>query len=708
VEGLLIWVAYWIVESFLLHILPWLAEPSYAYVPPDARFTAVLLALYAAAGVVTGAIAGIALVSYSGSDTAPSRSRVGSESRPGSDDSESRASAGSSGSEFRIRPAITLVLCAVVLVSVLPNVPRGLPAWFVCLLFLPTGAGLAASLFSSAVEKRFRVVANAWVACAVLLALPMIVVRTNPRPPLMSAALSLLPFAIGALAAAALTMARPIAQSARRTAVLAALLLIACFVLHQQPRELPPRAARTSSGKPDVILITLDTVRADHLSLYGYVRDTTPNLRALAQHATVYTNAISAGDMTLSSHASIFTGLYPSWHQAHFDRGYEWGRPLDSKYPTLAEILAGNGFDTAAIISNYLYLAPGFGLDRGFLHHDSAAPVKFLGTSKGFLLRERVRNSLTPFFKPWQYDPMFRNAEEIDSAALAFFDREKAQGRRFFGFLNYMDAHWPYLPPGRFATMYPGYDPHIRTNHYDAIEREVVSLRRPMSAREREHLLSQYDGSIAYLDWALGKLIEALKQRGLYDNTLLVITSDHGEAFGERGIVGHALSVYQDLVHVPLLIKYPGQTDPASVSRAVSLTSLMPTILTVLGYPAPKTMQGRSLWNAPPGEDGNPISETFVHPLISIWSPRLLRSQQAIFSGSMKYIQSSKGQRELYDLSRDPNEEHDLSGAQHAEDMEASLARYIKAAAADNRRQTPAKASIESVEKLRSLGYIGR
>ena len=591
--------------------------------------------------------------------------------------------------------------------SVLPHMPRGLPAWYVCMLFLPVGVSLLFSLFSSVWARRFKLLANPWMAGAVLLALPMVFARANPKPTLAAGTLSLLPFVGAALVLAALTASRSLLREAVPIVSISALLLAACFLLRQEPRQTAQRVSATpSADKPNVILITLDTVRADHLSLYGYERDTTPNLRGLARQATVYTQAISPGDMTLSSHASIFTGLYPSWHKAHFDPAYEWGRPLDSRYPTLAEILSGKGFDTVGIVANYLFLAPGFGLDRGFAYHDSAGPTVFLRTTKSFLLRERVRNFLTRFYRPWQFDVTFRRAEEINAAALAVLDRKKSQGRKFFCFLNYMDAHWPYLPPDRFATLYPGYDPHLKTDHYADMEREVLTLRRPISERERQHLLSQYDGGIAYMDRALGRLVDRLKQRGLYDNTLLIVTSDHGEAFGERAMVGHALSVYQDMVHVPLLIKYPRQNSPAVVDDSVSLADLMPTILSVLGYQAPKNMQGRNLLKAAPEAVSEPISETFVHPMISTWSPRFLRSQQAIFSGSLKFIQSSKGDRELYDLSRDPNEEHNLFEGQSVDGLESKLVQYLKAAAADNRKQAAAQAGSESIEKLKSLGYV--
>jgi arylsulfatase A-like enzyme len=160
------------------------------------------------------------------------------------------------------------------------------------------------------------------------------------------------------------------------------------------------------------------------------------------------------------------------------------------------------------------------------------------------------------------------------------------------------------------------------------------------------------------------------------------------------------------MVHVPLLIKYPGESRPAVVDESVSLTDLMPTILAVLGYPAPKHIQGRSLLKAAPEAGIGVISETFVHPLISTWTPRFQRSEQAIFSGPLKFIQSSREDRELYDLAQDPNEEHNLYGSQSTDGFQLKLVQYLKAAAADYRKQAQAQAGSGSIEKLRALGYV--
>lgn len=684
-EGVLAGTAYWSVESFLLHILPWLTEPGVLYAPPDAGFTAVLLFVYAAAGLAMGAALGFGL-----SMVLPA----------GASDGEKIAT-------LRVRSAVVFGWSLLVIGSALPRLPGGLPAWYFLLIFSPVGLMLAATLLSRGWAVRGRIFTTPWVPITVLAALPMVFTRTHPRPTLAGGLLLLLPYIAAAVILAAFMSGRKALRPVLVVASVALAVLGACFLLRQTTRSDPqPRGNALTSNQPNIILITLDTVRADHVSLYGYERDTTPNLRRLAAESTVYQNAISAGDMTLSSHASIFTGMNPSWHRAHFDRDYEGGRPLDTRYRTLAEMLYTKGYDTAGIVANYLYLGYGFGLDRGFAFHDSTAPVVFLGRTEAFLLRERVRNFLTRFQKPWQYDQSFRRAGEVNERAVAFFDRERAQGRRFFCFLNYMDAHWPYVPPGRFASMFPGFDPAFRTGQYDGMEKEILSLRRPISDRERRHLISQYDGGIAYMDSALGRLVEQLKQRGLFENTLLIVTSDHGEAFGERALIGHALSVHQDEVHVPLLIKYPGETAPRVDEDFVSLTDLLPTVFAVLGYPVPRNVQGHDLSKGARGPGGDVISESFVHPLISTWSPRFLRTEQAIFAGPLKFIQSSKGEREVYDLSKDPDEQHNLWAAQPAGDLEIKLTHYLKAAAIDNHRQAPAHAGNENLDRLRSLGYI--
>jgi arylsulfatase A-like enzyme len=673
IQGLLSMMAYWVVESFFLYILPWLREPGYQYTSMHTGFTAIVLTSYIVAGAAVGSLLGIAAKRLFGSDP-----------------------------EAAIGIIFTIILSIRLSISLYYRVNPELPRWYLPLIFLPVGFCLLVSLLSKARSRPLVFLSTPWAASIFLLAPAFIFDVPDPKPTLLSGTLWFLPYAVGAILISLLIPLR----SARARNVLpifsvSAVMLAACFLLHQTPRRSQPRSsAMLPANTPNVILITLDTVRADHLSLLGYERDTTPNLKRLGQEATVYTNAISAGNMTLSSHASIFTSLYPSWHQAHFENGYDQARPLDAKYPVLAGMLAAKGFDTIGIVSNYLYLSHGFGMDRGFTYHDSAGPPLML--TKSYVLRNKVRDFLAHFLEPWQYDAIFRRAEDINRAALAVLDEENAQHHKFFLFLNYMDAHGPYLPPERFATLYPGRDPRMTARHYGTMERQVLSGKRALLDRERNHMISQYDGGIAYMDSCLGQLLDELKKRDLYDNTLLIITSDHGETFGERAMVGHGLSVYQNEVRVPLILKYPHSTVGEVITDPVSLLDLMPTILDVLGYGVPKGIQGHTLVDR---AKHDVVSESFMHPFVSKWNPRYLEAEQAIYSGSMKFIESSSGNKELFDLSQDPNELHNLLPGGSEPALEARLVEFMQAAARGNKFQQPQVGS-KTLEMLKSLGYL--
>ena len=311
--------------------------------------------------------------------------------------------------------------------------------------FLTHRPQLSGSLRSPVWLERLAFLTSPWTAVTFLLAPAFLLDGTEGRLPLSHAAIS---FLLCAGAAILISFLIPLSSTGKRTilpvALLSALLLAVCIPLHRTPRLTPPRSSAVlPADTPNVILITLDTVRADHLSLYGYARNTTPNLSRLAQEAVVYTNAISTGNMTLSSHASMFTGLYPSWHQAHLEGNH--ALPLDPKCPTLAQILSSKGFDTVSIVSNYVFLSYGFGLDRGFAYHDAAPRVPMLGGTRSYSLRDAIRKFFSFFGEPARLVETFRKANEINAAAFAALDRETSRGKTFFLFLNYMDAHWPYL-----------------------------------------------------------------------------------------------------------------------------------------------------------------------------------------------------------------------------------------------------------------------
>jgi len=477
-----------------------------------------------------------------------------------------------------------------------------------------------------------------------------------------------------------------------------------------RPLRMPTSSARARRGnRPNVVLIVLDTARADHFSLYGYSRDTTPNLKRMAANgATVYRNAIASSNSTLASHASIFTGQSPRRHGARVTPLYPAGVPLSTKSATLAELLAEQGYLTGGVVANTAFLDPAFGLARGFAYYDYRWFVNFFSVkNRPYLLRQSVADLVAAVVAPQTADALFADAEAINNRASTFLESAAAAGRPFFLFLNYMDVHQPYLPPPPFDERYPGKDPDFRWSRYGDLQDEIT-LRRTRRLREREfdELTSQYDGAIAYLDEQLGRLFDRLESLGVYDNSLIIVTSDHGEAFGESSVVGHGVSVYQHQIHVPLLVKYPGASAEANVEDPVSSVDVLPTVLDVMGdVSGLERLEGRSLRRIRPSAACRVSSESYS-PRGQGWaSSDAGPSEIALYCGSFKLIEGAGGASELYDLGSDPFERADLHGVRAAPDGgHALLARAFE----EGRAEAPTRSAVDSevLERLRALGYV--
>jgi arylsulfatase A-like enzyme len=458
-------------------------------------------------------------------------------------------------------------------------------------------------------------------------------------------------------------------------------------------KNAPPNASR-----PNILLITMDTVRADHTSIYGYQRNTMPHLAEFARSATVYSRAIATSDFTLPTHASIFTGLYPAWHSAVFaPPAFPLGHPLGPDAITLADQLRSHGYQTAAVAANRAYLAvpvgtmKGFGVVQAFRpsHPGSVGPPFYmhLGAARFLDLVEDTR----PF------EAISIRASDVNRRAFAILNELKSDAP-FFLFLNYMDAHAPYLPPVPFDTLFPGKNPKFDASLIER-RRKTVLNGTPLTTEERDHLISQYDGGIAYMDAEIANLLTYLRESGLYDNTLIIITSDHGEAFGEHSRLEHAVnSVYQDQLHVPLLIKYPRQTAGEQSSVLASQVDLMPTILNSAGCPIPPVVQGKSLR---PGGSGAVFAES--RPSVQSVQRNILRT---VLDGSMKLITSADGSREAFDLAADPGEQHNLyaSDALAIKALEDRLAKWVATIPKQDLRGK--KLDKETIERLKSLGYV--
>jgi arylsulfatase A-like enzyme len=466
-----------------------------------------------------------------------------------------------------------------------------------------------------------------------------------------------------------------------------------------------PRPGTVASGQaraalPNIVLVTMDTVRADHTSLGGYTRDTTPFLAELAHHATVYENAAAPGDMTLSSYASLFTGYYPSWHGAHLaGPKFPFGRPLGNALPTLAGILASHGYRTLAVVANYGYLGPGFGLDCGVGIYEVVR--RAIVNDRAFLCSGVLKLIAIPGSSA-EIDVTFARAEEVNGAALAALPTAAA-AQPFFLFLNYMDAHEPYISPPPFDAMFPGKDRSFHHDDYLVAAGDIMSGKSQLSPAERAHLVSQYDGAIRYIDGRVSEVVSWLKELGVFDRAMVIVTSDHGESFGERGLLGHGTSVYQDQFHVPLVIKYPDRREPEVVTQPVSLVDLMPTVLSAVGLETPGGVQGEPLQRLGDPAARPVFSESFAH---EGYKGRFERLERAIVAKGTKLVVSTRGRRELYDLANDPGETRNLFRADdsRAQDLLARLTEWVSAI--PPRGTDAPQLELDTLRRLRSLGYV--
>jgi arylsulfatase A-like enzyme len=458
--------------------------------------------------------------------------------------------------------------------------------------------------------------------------------------------------------------------------------------------------------RPNVILIVMDTVRADHLSVNGYARKTTPNLDRMAAGATVYARAIAPANHTLPSHASLFTGLYPISHGAHPLAAEDRRTPsaeglaLGSRFRTLAETLSARGYLTAGVAANYAFVSSGYNLDQGFdlfaTRFSRCAPP-----SPFPLLRP-----LSPVSPAGPPSNGYFAAPDINRDVFALVGRLQRKPNPFFQFVNYMDAHGPNAPAPPFDRRFAGKDAAFTLEEFRDLRDRVLQQRRSVTAKEREHVISQYDGAIALLDEQLGRLFGYLKRLGIYDSSLIIVTADHGEAFGERDLFEHGTSVYQDQVHIPLIIKFPNQQEARVVREPVSLTDIVPTVLDVVGLAPDKDAEGTTLRRPADSLRRAVVSESYPRPYFLNLSSRFHRIDRAYLKDRYKLIVSTGGESELYDLDADPREQQNVAAA-NVDVLERMTTEFNEwlATAVVGTGEAP-QIDSETLERLRSLGYL--
>jgi arylsulfatase A-like enzyme len=395
-----------------------------------------------------------------------------------------------------------------------------------------------------------------------------------------------------------------------------------------------PCASRAAGEPPNVILIVVDCLRADHLSLYGYGRKTSPNMDSFAADAAVFRNATAQAPTTLLSFASIFTSQEVSAHGVA-DQTHALG---DSAL-TLAEIFGIYGYRTGAFTGG-LNLDPLFGLGRGF------------GT----------------YFHVGRTDASFKDTLP---AALAWAAERKAKGEKFLLVAHGNDLHTPYVFPA--SGVYDNGGKVSRAlKELPAGEAQLALLRGrklklssgkgtlTLTSADAAHLTARYDEGVLYADGLVGAFLDKLRAGGLLQNAVVVITADHGEGLFDHEYYFHDFNMYEDTLHVPLIIKVPGAAHREITDQA-RLMDLMPTLLGLAGIPAPASAQGASLAPLLTGAGKGP-DEPYVFSESSVGSA-------AVRAGKWKLIRLPAGAR-LYDLEKDPGEKHDLAGGQKAKAAE--------------------------------------
>ncbi len=491
---------------------------------------------------------------------------------------------------------------------------------------------------------------------------------------------------------------------------------------------IPPPASdvpghRSASGnRPNIVLIVMDTARADRLSLYGYHRKTSPFLEELAKESLVYTNAISTSPWTLPAHASLFTGLYPREHGA---RNYVMQKngseiytnpPLAKRHKTIAEVLKNEyGYETGAACANFVYLNLERGLAQGFDYfcygrHPDYIPINEL---EARFLTEFPFFSLFCMSGAWFSANSFSNylfkyhspcltAKMVNSRALDWIEKKR---QPFFLFINYMDTHGPYYPPSVELDQLEGLQsPWLvsRSTLPMHLQHSFISRRRKLSEKEKQHIHDGYDGETLYVDRSIESLVAHLKTRGLYDNTLLIITSDHGEMLGEHHLFGHRKVLYEPLIRLPLLIKLPHAGKSGRITTPVQITDISPFVINLLNHKISMKHKGPVIaeWY----NQGEEVAKSFYNE--DLFS----QNSRAVYLEDYKVIVNSIKTDEVYNLEVDPAERNNLVDSKHyiySEGMR-KINEFVENTKdpLEEKSRRPRRFSREDRARMKALGYV--
>lgn len=455
---------------------------------------------------------------------------------------------------------------------------------------------------------------------------------------------------------------------------------------------------------PNLVLITLDTTRRDHLSLYGYNRKTTPHLDQFAHDGIVFDNAYSVSSWTLPSHASMFTGKIPTAHGASWSHWW-----VDSSETMLAEILHSAGYVTAGFVSGP-FLLSSLNIAQGFDYYNDQ--LDFAGGIRNYQL-VRVIKSLFPFEFRWMDGQ--RGGKELTDLALSWIQSRNGK-TPFFLFLNYFDPHDPYRPPppydGLYGSNYRGpMNGFIRGLYSDRStgERRIGGKNgRPLTPEDYQKLRDLYDGEIRFMDDQVGRLLEYFNNARMTSDTLFIIAGDHGESIGDHHLIDHGHTLYQEQIRIPMMIVGPGFTGGKRIQSLVRNIDVLPTLLETLRINATLRIQGKSFlpYLTNDQDDGRKyIGEVSDDPRTRVQP--FQRDLKAVIDGGWKFFWSSKKANQLFDLNNDPSESVDLiSGNKYDETrFQQFLLQYLQTVEKKN-ASTQQNIDESTLESIKSNNYV--
>ena len=433
--------------------------------------------------------------------------------------------------------------------------------------------------------------------------------------------------------------------------------------LHPEPVSHVERGT-ARNGAPDVLFLVMDTVRAQSTSAYGYARKTTPNLDRLAAEGALFEKATAPGTWSLPAHAALFTGTFPSYNNAHEETRY-----LDEKLPTVAETFAKAGYDTLCFSANP-HVSEAFGLARGFAYSDRAWMSGPGARQFSFIYRTLDYFALGVTDKG--------GADVVGNVERWLAGRPK-HGPPAFVFVNFLEAHFPFHQLPR-DYVYAYQDRPLRELRDAGQIAFGVQFGRQLTDAEqaqiRQPLVDLYDGGVLYTDHLIGEIVALWQEKGLLDDTIVVVLADHGESVGEHGAFGHVTPLTEEILHVPLVFRYPKKiVGGTRIKQPVSSVGTFATLAALAEIEAPSDLAVGSLLSGAVGAGKPVLAERFEeHLLAGRFAPGTANGSgplvdphgryRVIRSGNLKYILHDNGDKTLYDLDRDPGELHDLADSQ--------------------------------------------